>query len=1041
MPNENPYSTPKFHDEGQAAVHNGLLGLIRSKLGADLDGLKDDEVMEAAHLAYAPDMDAQDFVTGAKLVMSEKLHGAAQKEADRRATEEGKEGEHRLSIKNVHVTPQRIKGASVSGVPGVEKRKAIGKKIGETAAAVGKGLVESLGTPLPGFLEWVGAHGLMDEEIAPGVYETRFSGAAEQDKLEREAVRKMARATIDTAGWALGVGEVAGAIRGIGFTNTYARLGAEGALWGATYEGVDSALAGEAADEVATRAVRGAAIGASLTLGLGGAVVGGAKALAALAKRAVAESAAQQAAKAVPQSEFPALGLSPGERVALAIQRDGIDGMDPAVRRLAQAAQRGDLAPQEAAIQVLGNLGVINDPAGTAAVAALLEPRALVPVSTEMALTVPEMTARRLAADRERIAAAAAARRMAEEAGLFVEDLRRMAREERWGDPRTAANLAAEVPEPVVLPGGEEPILLGPGVAFKAEAAAALKEAAAQFPHLRMTRVPTTVQGKLMARILKIGDQAYDVGGTAHEVLGYSTSGKVIVRRQYPDGVWAYHALPATNLSPNPSGFLSALNRLEAGAKARLADINRHPRLSTGLDVLEGAREYIEIGIGKFGRAVYMGAKLGLSEDQVYMMWAKDMADHMRANGHGDQVQYLPKMFMGVKRDYGETMTGIVLRDSSIREGLYDAVDRMKKGGWVGHDWYDDTFPKLVELFGTPEDAARFADFLAITSANRNIDSNTNLALQAFAQWQVGEVPKGYGPNIDAMFARYAEAEGRLGRQPRVQEFAGRGSPKVSEFVRNVRGEDVNSVTLDVWMNRYLTGKETLQVKEKEAAKAIIREIAQREGMTPRQVQAAMWADARVAEQILAPYNKDGRVSMALGSLRPYEETTELFLRKRGQFLPEASALKATRANGGGTFYPESYKPFDKPGFSVALGGTALNAEKALPNQLREAVSAYLEPLKKVAEKKGRKLDFVVGTWVSEGKLYAEVGVVLPDRADALHLGNIANQQSVGQLGEGGAFVGVVETGVEDASANSVTAAKKALADWLDAPAPQLEAF
>lgn len=1034
-----PYVHPKFTDKDQEAVHNSLVGLIRSKLGPDLADMKDDEVLQAAHLAYAPDLDPEEFVTGAKMVMSEQMHGALQKEADRRSTEAGHPTTEGLALRNLHVTPPAIKGVSVSGVPGVEAQKAAAQTAGNVVKELGKGVLSSLATPVPALMEWVGAHGLTDEQVAPGVYETRFAGANEQQKLEREAVRKVARAALDTAGWGIGAVEVGGAALLPGLTNAFARMAVEGAGWGATYEGTDAALAGESANDVATKAARGAVLGGALTLGLGSLIHGAAHGLSKLVSNAIDERAAQVAAKASAVTiDPPVAGASPGERVVLMMQKDGAAGLPDEVQKYVQMAQRGDMDPQTAAIHVLGNLGIVNDAPGTEAMAKILVPHSLAPVSHDMALTISEAAQSRLNSEHALIRAAASARRMAEEAATFTSELQTRAEAEKWGRPEAAANLAQAVPEPIVLPAGDQVHLVGGGASYSLPQALALREAAAQMPHLSMTVNPRGLQGKIMSSVYKIGDQAYDLTGTAHEVLGYSTTGKVIVRRQYPDGVWAYHALPATNLSPNPSGFLGALNRFEAGAKARLAEINRNPRLSTGLDVLEGAREYIEIGIGKFGRAVYMGQKFGLSEDQIYVMWAKDMADHMRANGHEAKIQFLPKMYSGVKKEYGETLATLVLRDNSLREGLYDASDRMKKGGWVGADWYDHTFPKLVELFGTPEDASTYADFLAITSAGKSVDSNTTLALQAFAQWQAGDVPHGYGPNHDAMFKRWAVAEAKnAGEAPRVEQFATKSNaPKVSRFVSSVRGEAVNEVVLDRWMNRYMAGKEVLGVKERAASIAIIKEIAQKEGMTPRQVQAAMWADARIAEQVLEPFNKDGKVSMKLASFRPYEQTSEHFLKTRGSFAPEAKAIHETRANGGGTFYPETYRTFDKPGFSVALGGKTFKEANILPNQVRETVNAYLGPLKKVAEAKGRNLDFVVGTYKKDGKIYAEVGVVLPNRVDALHLGNIAKQFSVGELGPDGSFLKEHETGIEKPSANSVTDAKAFLKEWLDAPSP-----
>lgn len=1024
-----PYEPPDKFVGNQKVVHEGLVKLVRTKLGPDMEDLRDAEVLEAAHMAYAPDMSPDDFLMGARVVMTEKLHGAAQTEADKRATAAGQPTTEELSLKNVHVGPTPIKGMDISGVPGVEERKAIGKKIGEVGKALGKGFIQSFSTPITGLMDWVAAHGLTQEEIAPDVYNVRFAGAGEQDRLEREAVRRVAREAIDTVGWGLGAGEMAQAIHVPGFTNIFARLSSEGAGYGATYEGVDAALSGDSADEVAKRTATGAVIGAGLTLGLGSVFAG----LGGLVSKAIGERSAQVAEAARPMSEFPADALSPGERVALAYQKDGVLPDD--LRPFIDMAQRGDMPPETAAIHVLGNLGVINDPVGTEAMAKLLQPKSLVAVSRDVALTVPEVTAKRLEKAAEDAKFTSRLRQMAIESSQTVAEIRDRARAEKWASPEARANLANEIPEPIVLAGDQGPIELGPGTAYRPEVVQALRTAQEQFPHVKVVQSPIDVSGKMVANTYKVGANVFDEVGRAHEVLGYTDNAKMVTRTQLPDGNWKYGIAGASDVSPTQCGFISAINRMEAGARARLAKIEGSLTLHSGLSALEGAQEWVEIGMGKFARATYMAAKMGLGREQTYLMWAKDMADEMRAGGATDKAIFLAKMFQGIERDYGETMSRMVLRDSTIRESLFEAVDRIKKGGWVGHDWYDKTFPRLVELLGSPEDASTFADFLSITSANRNIDSNVNLALQAFAMWQTGQLPKGFGPNVDAMFARYFAEEARTGAQPSVRSFASSaGAPKVSEFVRNVRGADVNSVTLDVWMNRYLAGSETMKVKEKETAKSIIREIAGREGLTPRQVQAAMWADARIAEQILGPIGKGEKLEMTMGSLRPYEDVTANFLKKRGAFTTEASIIKATRDNGGGTFYPGTSRAYDKPGFSVALGGESFDEAKVMPNAIRKVTESYLPSLKKVADAADVKLQFVVGTWVDAGKMHVEVGVVIPERDRALHLGIIAKQQSIGQLGDDGAFTGAVPTGQEKPVTLTLTEAKKALKEFLSAP-------
>lgn len=169
-------------------------------------------------------------------------------------------------------------------------------------------------------------------------------------------------------------------------------------------------------------------------------------------------------------------------------------------------------------------------------------------------------------------------------------------------------------------------------------------------------------------------------------------------------------------------------------------------------------------------------------------------------------------------------------------------------------EWYDQTFKELQDMFG--EDAEMMTKFLSATSSNATVAANVSLALKAFKQWKAGEEFKGYLPAVIM----------QLNRAKAGQRLEGR---KIDNFVRAVTG-DPDAVVVDRWMMRaFGFVKDVPTPNQYDLIENTVKELAKAQGVTPRQMQAAMWfstknaAEAQSKRPASPPFEKLLRQKMA----------------------------------------------------------------------------------------------------------------------------------------------------------------------------------
>jgi hypothetical protein len=197
------------------------------------------------------------------------------------------------------------------------------------------------------------------------------------------------------------------------------------------------------------------------------------------------------------------------------------------------------------------------------------------------------------------------------------------------------------------------------------------------------------------------------------------------------------------------------------------------------------------------------------------------------------QVQpQLKKLFTLAQKKYEGAIAAAGNNLSSTKNLL-----QLYKEGKHGENWYQDTRQELEGLFG--EDAPLFSDFLAATSPNMTVASNVTMALKAYARYRMGlpfETGEGGFQKLHASLLDKAAAG---------EQF---GGLKVGSFKANLFG-DPTAVTVDRWIARAMGFGDKVTDAQYKFADYMLTQIAQRNGMEPRQLQAAIWTAVKEAEQ------------------------------------------------------------------------------------------------------------------------------------------------------------------------------------------------
>jgi hypothetical protein len=170
-------------------------------------------------------------------------------------------------------------------------------------------------------------------------------------------------------------------------------------------------------------------------------------------------------------------------------------------------------------------------------------------------------------------------------------------------------------------------------------------------------------------------------------------------------------------------------------------------------------------------------------------------------------------------------------------ETLQLNLQRYLNAGMDMADWYNNTYPTLLNFFGGDEHkTSLFIDLLAATSPQTSIIENIDRAMMYQRALEGGWLGR-YVEGFEAHFNNCCRALVGLPLQ----------GPKVRAFQSNLTGNEEN-VTVDTWMMRAFGLREINDedahaptMAEYRAVSKATRRFAESCGMKPREVQAAIW--------------------------------------------------------------------------------------------------------------------------------------------------------------------------------------------------------
>jgi hypothetical protein len=355
----------------------------------------------------------------------------------------------------------------------------------------------------------------------------------------------------------------------------------------------------------------------------------------------------------------------------------------------------------------------------------------------------------------------------------------------------------------------------------------------------------------------------------------------------------------------------------------------------------------------------------------------------------------------------GKHFTRFFKSDGQAVKGLQDLLD-LYESGKHGADWYEKTAEWAKKNAGHESDM--LLRFLAVTSANGQTESGAALALKAFAQWKAGLKFTGMrGPSMVGQLERIANGE-NLG-----------DLTKIENFYRALKG-DPNAVVLDRWMLRAMgiRNQSALSPSNYRLYEAGVRHLAELNDMSPRQLQAAIWAGARTAHMHETEAAGGRRLSSKTGSARPLEDlierkldgmTFDQYVGKEGEHLKRMEniykALEPVRKGDavGHTFNLDTMEPDTKPGYVVSLVSTNVPKSVLYPARI-DRVLYRVQPL--IEHLKAQGMHPTLGVFASElhpGQFSIDLNVTLPSEARAQAIATANRQESFAHLGEGGQWI------------------------------------
>ena len=444
-------------------------------------------------------------------------------------------------------------------------------------------------------------------------------------------------------------------------------------------------------------------------------------------------------------------------------------------------------------------------------------------------------------------------------------------------------------------------------------------------------------------------------------------------------------------IGEHQSNVADTMDKVAQAAQKRID--SRVGRLSAGFDPADIRDHSLVLAADMFSQRLRSKAAI---ESWAVEKWGESIKPHLDKIVTAAQKHFI-RMF----------------KTSATAEKNLKTLLDLKDSGAHGFDWYEGTANWAKQKFG--EDADMMLRFLAVTSANGQTEAGAAMALKAFAQWKAGMPFEGFrGDSMVGQLNRVVKGE-NLGEHTKIQNFydALKGDP--------------NAIVLDRWMMDALNLKDkggNLRENDYRIYSQVIDDLAEMNGMTPRQFQAAVWEGARVRKAHISEKTGGRALTTKSGSARPLEELVNRKLDgmsidqyieanhgslKQMERLYQAVAPVRKGEATGYTFNPKTWEADTKGGFLTSLTSTVVDKKELYPASVLK-FAKQVEPI----IKQNPDRHFTVGIWtMPDGNFSLDLNMTVPNKKEAVSLGLRNRQYAVGELGEGGEYKGNVKTGYD----------------------------
>ena len=205
----------------------------------------------------------------------------------------------------------------------------------------------------------------------------------------------------------------------------------------------------------------------------------------------------------------------------------------------------------------------------------------------------------------------------------------------------------------------------------------------------------------------------------------------------------------------------------------------------------------------------------------------------------------------GLIKKIGNRIVG--MKSEETLEDVKKAVKKLQSytaQGLKGRDWYERSAKAVLDAFNNDAVLAeKFFQVIAITSANTEVAANFTKTANAWTQFAEGRPIKVGTENenkkVNALLNFGEEWEGR-----KTNTFYG-------NLMEAMEGKDSGRSTIDLHMTRMIFGKDVPTDAQYELAENMVRLLASKLDVAPRQIQAASWVTQK-AKTMFIDYRKKG---------------------------------------------------------------------------------------------------------------------------------------------------------------------------------------